>query len=262
MEKAENEWRARSTDGLSISYSCAGRGKDLILFIHAWCCDRTYWEKQVKYFSKKNTVVLIDLGGHGRSGRSRDTWNIPALANDVISVINELEHRYLYLVGHSLGGMVALVAASKIRSRSLKLVLVDTLINKFWPMSEKAVNDMLRPFRKNFKVEIKRWVKAHMFIAGSSPSLVKKVASGMAEANPAIAIPLFKDQMTRNYSVTVNKLKRRRIPMHLLNSDSDETDVRSLKKMGFKIEYISSTGHFMMLERPIKFNKTLAELLY
>jgi pimeloyl-ACP methyl ester carboxylesterase len=262
MKKTANEERVRSTDGVSIAYATFGNGKDLIIFIHAWCCDRTYWQKQINHFSKKYTVVTIDLGGHGRSGSSRDNWTVSALANDLISVIRELKYRHLFLVGHSLGGIVALVAAAKMRSRALRLVLVDALLNKFWPMDEKTVNEMLHPFRQNFKAQMKKWVKENMFTQHSKPLLIKEISSGMANANQEVAIPLFKDLMTRNYTSEISKLKRRRIIGHLLNSDSDETDKGSLKKMGFKIHIIPSTGHFIMMERPIRFNRTVEEFLH
>jgi pimeloyl-ACP methyl ester carboxylesterase len=262
MRKTANEWRVRSTDGVSIAYATFGNGKDLIIFIHAWCCDRTYWQKQINHFSRKYTLVTIDLGGHGRSGSSRDNWTVPALANDLLSVIKQVKYRHLFLVGHSFGGMVALVAAAKLESRTSRLVLVDIIINKYWPMDEKSVDKMLHPFRQNFKSQMKKWVKANMFIRGSNPLLIKEISSGMGNANPGMAIPLFKDLMTRNYSQTISKLKNRKVPMHLLNSDPDETDEVGLKKIGFKIHFLTGTGHFMMLEHPIKFNRTLEELFY
>ena len=62
----KSEGFTKSPDGTEISYSYYGKGKELILFVHGWSCDKTYWDNQVEYFRKDYQVVTIDLGGHGK----------------------------------------------------------------------------------------------------------------------------------------------------------------------------------------------------
>ena len=52
-----------STDGVMIHYSVKGSGSPALVFIHGWCCDQTYWDKQVDFFAEKVKVVTIDLAG-------------------------------------------------------------------------------------------------------------------------------------------------------------------------------------------------------
>lgn len=262
MKKTSNESTVHSTDGLAISYSSYGRSADVVIFIHAWCCDSTCWDRQITFFSKAHTVITIDLGGHGRSGRSRDKWTIPMLANDVVTVLDQFTFQQVAIVGHSLGGMVALLAASKLpKSKKVKVVLVDILLNKFWPEEQGAVDRMLAPFKKNFKRKMKQWVRSSMFIPASKEALITLISDQMAKASPSVALPLFRDLMTRDYSPSIRQLRKRKMTMHLLNADTESTDEKALIKLGFTISYLPGTGHFMMLERPIKFNRQLLELI-
>ena len=55
-----------SPDGVRIAYDVTGEGEPTLVFVHGWCCDRSYWQPQVEYLSQQYRVVAIDLAGHGR----------------------------------------------------------------------------------------------------------------------------------------------------------------------------------------------------
>jgi len=67
-----------------------GEGEPALVFIHGWCCDRTYWEAQLPYFAQKYKVVTIDLAGHGESGLDRKAWTMKAFGEDVAAVVEKL----------------------------------------------------------------------------------------------------------------------------------------------------------------------------
>jgi hypothetical protein len=47
---------AVSADGVSIAFQTAGKGDTGLVFVHGWCCDRSYWRKQVPYFIRNYRV--------------------------------------------------------------------------------------------------------------------------------------------------------------------------------------------------------------
>src|SRR4030042_2442379 len=59
---------AISSDGIPISYEVRGKGEPALIFVHGWCCDRSYWNEQLPHFAQKYKVVSVDLAGHGESG--------------------------------------------------------------------------------------------------------------------------------------------------------------------------------------------------
>jgi len=67
---------AISADGISIAYEVRGEGELALVFIHGWCCDRSYWNEQLPHFSQKYKVVAIDLAGHGESGLNRKEYTM------------------------------------------------------------------------------------------------------------------------------------------------------------------------------------------
>ncbi len=78
------------------------------MFIHCFACDRSYWHNQLEAFAQKHKVVSLDLGGHGASTRDRQEWSILGLGGDVLAVVDGLRLKRVILVGHSMGGLVAL----------------------------------------------------------------------------------------------------------------------------------------------------------
>lgn len=252
-----------STDSLEISYTKYGKGNNLILFIHGWSCDQTYWKNQIEFFKNNYQVVTLDLGGHGNSGTNRKNWTILSFGDDVVSVVNQFKCRSLYLVGHSMGGMVALDAASKLDNKSIRLFLVDQIKNKYWPVPEEKVQNFLKPFRENFKNHTKEWVKTNdNFVEDSDPELIEWISTDMSNAPPEIAIPSIHDTFTRNFDETVAQLRKRNISMTLINNkESIEKDKLELMQLGFRIEIIPKVGHFIMMEKPEEFNQRLLELI-
>src|SRR5512146_1022926 len=120
---------AVSADGVQIRYECRGKGEPTLIFIHGWCCDRSFWREQLPYFAKKHRVVAIDLAGHGESGLNRKAWTMDAFANDVAAVAAKLSLKQVVLIGHSMGGSVILKTAPKMPGQILGLVAVDQFYN-------------------------------------------------------------------------------------------------------------------------------------
>jgi len=97
-----------SADSVSIKYEVSGMGDKSLVFVHCWCCDRSYFENQIGFLSRDYKVVAIDLAGYGSSGMNCDEWTVSAYANDVAAVVNKLGLKDVVLIGHSMGGMVVM----------------------------------------------------------------------------------------------------------------------------------------------------------
>ena len=201
-----------SKDGLKIAYSEYGQGDDLLVFVHGWSCDRSYWDNQIAFFERYYKVVTIDLGGHGESGTNRSDWSISSLGDDLVSVIDLFEYKNLYLVGHSMGSMVILDAASKIDAQQIHLFLVDLLNSKYWPMPEEVFESFIEPFRQDFKAQTEKFVRG-MVLESTDEDLVDWIARDMSQASPEIAIPLMKDLWLRDFDPALADLNKKGVRM-------------------------------------------------
>ncbi|HZQ16569.1 MAG TPA: alpha/beta hydrolase [Gaiellaceae bacterium] len=112
-------------DGLKLYYERAGSGEPELLFVPGWCCDHTMFKPQFDHFARTHTVTALDLRGVGRSDSPRDGYTIPELADDVEAFCGAVGIERPVVVGHSLGGMIAVELGGRRRPLPRALVLVD-----------------------------------------------------------------------------------------------------------------------------------------
>ncbi|MDN5795223.1 MAG: alpha/beta hydrolase [Intrasporangium sp.] len=97
----------------SIGYEVTGSGPGVVL-VHGWCCDRTYLEPQQAHLSRLHAVVALDLRGHGASEQAADAgYSIEDFADDVAAVTAASGLERPVVIGHSMGGLVALECAAR-----------------------------------------------------------------------------------------------------------------------------------------------------
>ncbi len=103
-------------DGVKLAYDTAGSGVTPIVFVHGWACDRSYFAPQFDHFAVGHPVATVDLRGHGDSDRPATepgAYDIGELADDVLAVAHAAGFDRPVVVGHSLGGLVALACAGR-----------------------------------------------------------------------------------------------------------------------------------------------------
>lgn len=113
-------------DGRDVHYFTAGQG-DPLLVIHGGGGDARTWLNNIAALSENYTVYVPDLPGFGESQPLTGDYYIPELAEFVDSFSNNLGLERFHLVGHSLGGGVALNYALESPQKIRKLVLVSSL---------------------------------------------------------------------------------------------------------------------------------------
>lgn len=114
---------ATSPAGQRLVYDRAGEGAGVVL-VHGWCCDRSYLYPQFEHLSRDHTVVALDLRGHGESDPAADAaYAVENFADDVAAVTAHAGLEAPVVIGHSMGGLVALECAA--RGLASAAVLLD-----------------------------------------------------------------------------------------------------------------------------------------
>jgi len=103
---------------IKIHYSESGKGKAVVL-LHGFLENRLMWKYFSKELSKKYRVICIDLFGHGETENFGYIHTMEDQAKMVKATLNHILIRKYILVGHSMGGYVALSFA-KLFSKNLK----------------------------------------------------------------------------------------------------------------------------------------------
>src|SRR3954453_7097041 len=110
--------------GHCVSYRRAGWGPVVVL-IHGITGSSATWEDVIEPLAEKYTVVAPDLLGHGESAKPRGDYSLGAYASGVRDLLGALGHDRGTIVGHSLGGGVAMQMAYQFPERCERLGLVS-----------------------------------------------------------------------------------------------------------------------------------------
>jgi len=256
---AAKELTALSPDSVTLSYTVQGAGEPAIVFVHCWCCDKSYWKDQIPYFEKEHTVVAVDLGGHGDSGLGREDWTVQSFAADVAAVVTALKLERVILVGHSMGGPVSLEAARLMPGRVIGIIGVDTFQDFGETVPEEQQKQWLAAFEANFPAVTNQFVRS-MFPAGADTALVVRIAADMASAPAAVGVGAMKNMLRYDPSPAVRET---RVPIRAVNADKWPTNVEGNKKLAhsYDVKFMPGRGHFVQLEDPATFNKLLDETI-
>ena len=249
----------RSVDNLRIFYDEQGAGKPNLVFVHCWCGDRTYWDRQADYFSKNYHVVTLDLAGHGESDSDRSEWRMGAFGNDVAAVVKKLDLSDVVLVGHSMGGAVIIEAAKKLRGRIVCLVGVDNFQRFERTFTEGQIDQFVKYLQTDYPENLKNYVRS-IFGKHTDPALVQYIADDMALSHPGMALSAMRNLLDYRY---MDVLKDIDVPVYCINSDRIQTDVRGNRcyTKKFEVRIMKGVGHFGMLEDPDSFNNHLQSII-
>lgn len=121
----------------SISFKVTGTGP-VIVWLHGFLETKEVWDEQCAFFEKTHTNVCIDLLGHGASGCAGETHTMTMQADAVIAVLQSLQMDTFAVVGHSMGGYVAMYLLQKPALKITHLVLLNSTSNEDTP--ERKVN--------------------------------------------------------------------------------------------------------------------------
>jgi len=249
----------KSLDGVRIVYSVSGSADMALLFIHGGLADRSFWEGQHAALSDRFTVVALDLAGHGESGHDRQNWAMPQFAHDVTAVMDGERLARVVVVGNSLGGSVALEAASIAGERVLGVVGVDTFHDLGRKLDPGWAKEQADAWRRDFAGSLERMLKA-LFHSDAEPSLVAEVRRRMSKASGETMAAIF--QASAGYD-TGAPARQLRVQVRCINGDLFPTDTTANRNVvrDFEATVLPHTGHYPMLERPDEFNRVLADLV-
>ena len=118
--------RELTLHGHRVSYRTAGDGPEVVVLIHGITGSADTWEEVIPALAEEFTVVAPDLLGHGHSAKPRGDYSLGAYASGVRDVVAALGYDHATVVGHSLGGGVAMQLAYQFPERCDRLVLVSS----------------------------------------------------------------------------------------------------------------------------------------
>src|SRR6188508_3045303 len=122
-EAATTRWT--KVHGHDVAYRQAGEGP-LLVMVHGIAGSSGTWVPVMPLLAEQYTVIAPDLLGHGESAKPRGDYSLGAYASGIRDLLGVLGHERATVVGHSLGGGVAMQLAYQFPEMIERLVLVSS----------------------------------------------------------------------------------------------------------------------------------------
>lgn len=254
-------------NGVKISYEEAGSG-EAVIFIHGMSLDKRVWEPQWSAFSKLFRVVRYDVRGMGQSSRVTNTHNP---TEDLQQLMDLLKIDKAILIGHSMGGNIALNFAIKHPERVKKIISVDAIIDGFANRTPELIQIFKEvidtTLEKGWAVAQKIWLRSALFklylADNSSKALIEKIISeyhGDHFYNRSWA-------PTYGEPTTAASLSNIKAPVLIMTGEKDEktlllvADLLHSNISANKKIVLAGAGHFPNLDKPGEFNKACIDFI-
>jgi non-heme chloroperoxidase len=256
---------------LRLAYREEGEGRPL-LFVHGWAMSGQVWKYQVEHFSASRRCVAVDLPGHGASPLP-SRFSLAEAGEAVASLARSLGPETV-LVGWSIGGMVALRAASILRNGLSGLVLVGGT-PKFassseWPhgLDPSDVRGMDLRLRRDFVGTMETFFRG-MFTEGEvTPGEYRRIARDVVERGALPEVAVVRSALAALAEEDVREiLSEIPAPVLLLHGGADTVCLPAASAWmaerlpHARLELLEGLGHAPFLSRPELFNRLLETYL-
>ena len=163
---AEEDTESTTVDGRTLRYARRGQKGEPVILIHGFGGDLNNWMFNQEELAGNHQVYALDLPGHGRSTKDVGDGSIDALADVLRGFLESLEISRAHLVGHSMGGGVALTFCLAHPAQAASLTLMGSTA-----LGAEINNEYIEGF---IAARRRREMKSHLQKLFSDPSLVTR----------------------------------------------------------------------------------------
>lgn len=246
-------------EGLNLHYTDSEKGEKTVILMHGWGCDHTTVASIERVASSCGyRVVNVDFPGFGDSQEPTDVWGVEDYTRQIEALTKELGIKSPILLGHSFGGRVGILYAS--RNQVEKLILVDA-----------AGIKPKRSLKYYWKVYSFKAIKRLMYLFLGKDAAEKRLDAKRAKAGSsdyANASPMMRRILSKvvNEDLT-DRLHLIKAPSLLIWGENDTatplSDAQKMEKLIPDAGLVSfpGCGHYSFLDNPIQFAAVLRSFL-
>ena len=114
-------------DEVALAFTDSRQTGNPLLLIHGWGCDHSTLACQEEFFSQTHRVINVDLRGHGQSGCPDTDYEVGQFADDLYWLCGQLGIQHAMIVGHSMGGAIAIETAYRYPELVRGVAMIDTV---------------------------------------------------------------------------------------------------------------------------------------
>ncbi|MGI8460400.1 MAG: alpha/beta fold hydrolase [Solirubrobacterales bacterium] len=266
--------------GHQVCFRLAGSGP-LVVLIHGITGNSAQWVPVMDALSERYTVFAPDLLGHGESAKPRGDYSLGAYASGIRDLLIGLAAEPATVVGHSLGGGIAMQLAYQFPERCGRLVLVSSggIAREVHPILRAASlpgSEIVLPLITHTRLlEVGAALSRALGKVGlqAGPDIAEG-ARGYASLNDAETRAAFLhtiraviDPMGQRISALDRLYLAERMPSMVIHGEkdriipADHAELAHEAMPGSRLEILPGTGHFPQMEDPIRIARLLSEFI-
>lgn len=243
-------------NGTLVHYEAWGRGSPLIL-VHGWLGSWRYWMQTMEALATDYRTYALDLWGFGDSSKEARYYNIASYVQLLDEFMEQMGIESAPLVGHAIGGVAALILASRRPERVKRLVTIGL------PMRVEAVGSPLRALDGVPASHLARrrpnqaWARKLLSLGKITYA---EVANETSKADPAAIAASIQSLAAVDLG---RELRRVKVPVLALFGKDDPLILGASTPPLHQVRSIvlENSRHFPMLEEPAQFHRLLRDFL-
>lgn len=237
-------------NGININYKDYGdKNKTPIVYLHGWGQNIEMMEPIANPFQKTNRLIIIDLPGFGASVEPDYAWTLEDYADMIHSLLESLNIKNPNLIGHSFGGKISIIYASKYKVNRLMLL---------------ASPFKVKVKKLSWKVRVLKKLKNVPFLG----PIADKIKSHMGSTDYRNAKPLMRDILVKHVNTDLTETaKKIKCPTFIIwGTNDDAVPVEDAHELASLINDSGLTiyegcTHYAYLERLAQTNAIIASFM-
>lgn len=263
--------RVQVDDGVSLYVQDVGGGGpgSTVVLVPGFGMQHEVWDGQVRALTGAgHRVLCVDQRGHGLSDKPLHGYDVPRLAEDLLTVLDRLQIRDCVLVGWSFGGQVAFRAAAEDDGAVARLALVGTNAvrasrSDAFPFGRSAAPALqaMTDGERTRRVQARRETIAYGFAAPPAPEVLDWLLHCSLQMPSWAALPCYRSMLETDL---IDDVERVAVPVLQIVGARDRVQAHGgadwLNQRLRKAEIIElpESGHYPMVEVPEAFDRALA----
>lgn len=237
--------------GIDVFFDDKGQGKTVVL-LHGFLENSKMWNNLTSQIVESNRVVTIDLLGHGKTGCLGYIHTMELMAESVDAVLNHLKISQCILIGHSMGGYVALAFADLFQEKVVGLCLMNSTASP--DSEERQINRdrAVAAVKQNHQIFVSLSI-TNLFAPNNREKLISEIEQTKSEAlktplqGIVAALEGMKMRKNREFILKQSPFKI----MMIIGQQDSVLDYKSLKEQTkeMDVEVVEfSDGHMSHIE--------------
>lgn len=239
-----------------------GSGEQVIMFAHGFGCDQTTWRFITDAFLKNYRLILFDYVGCGLSDASEYDYHkyatLDGYACDVLDIIDALELKEIIFIGHSVSGMIGMLAALQKPEVFEKLIFIGASpkyinSNQYFGGLERDQVEELFNFMANDYAGWAKYMAPEVMQNPDHPEFAQVLLEAFESMNPKMALAFAKATFNCDYR---DRLKGLTVPSVNLQATGDFISSESVgqyikRHTPYNSSHmLNATGHYPHISAP------------